>query len=54
MEHTGTSEPLILHFDNRVRVAGEVLEGSVDLNFVLAQEQEIDHVRVKVRGSAQT
>ncbi|KAJ7702410.1 hypothetical protein B0H17DRAFT_1044255 [Mycena rosella] len=40
-----------LHFENRVRVSGEVLQGHVQLNAALALQDGIEHVRVKLRGS---
>ncbi|KAJ6606605.1 hypothetical protein DFH09DRAFT_897028 [Mycena vulgaris] len=43
--------PITLHFQNRVRISGEVLQGHVELNVPLALQDGIEHVRVKLRGS---
>ncbi|KAJ7756803.1 hypothetical protein DFH07DRAFT_885143 [Mycena maculata] len=40
-----------LHFQNRIRIAGEVLQGHIELNVPLALQDGIEHVRVKLRGS---
>lgn len=48
------SDALTLHFPPAVRVAGETLTGSVDLHFARAQEENIQQVRVKLRGSIVT
>jgi hypothetical protein len=53
--HTGSiSEPILLHFQDHVRVAGEVIQGRVDLNVALAQKDGIEHLRIKFRGSIET
>ncbi|KAJ7470385.1 hypothetical protein FB451DRAFT_1253559 [Mycena latifolia] len=44
-------QPITLHFQNRVRISGEVLQGHVELNVPLALQDGIEHVRVKLRGS---
>ncbi|KAJ7185448.1 hypothetical protein C8R46DRAFT_379581 [Mycena filopes] len=46
--------PITLHFQDLVRVAGETIAGSVDLNVALAQENRIEHLRIKFRGSIST
>ncbi|EIN05809.1 hypothetical protein PUNSTDRAFT_74072 [Punctularia strigosozonata HHB-11173 SS5] len=48
------SGPIQLNFPKRTRFAGELLLGSVDINVKEAQQDEIDHVRVRIRGSLQT
>lgn len=48
------SDAFTLHFAPTVRVAGGTLAGSVDLHFALAQEENIQQVRVKLRGSIVT
>jgi hypothetical protein len=45
---------LALYFLDHARVAGEVLHGQVDLDYVKAREQGIRQVRVKLRGSIRT
>ncbi|KAJ7125253.1 hypothetical protein C8R44DRAFT_619278 [Mycena epipterygia] len=47
-------QPITLHFQNVVRVAGETIEGHVDLNVAQAQEDHIEQLRVKLRGSIST
>ncbi|KAJ7125248.1 hypothetical protein C8R44DRAFT_135090 [Mycena epipterygia] len=47
-------QPITLHFQNVVRVAGETIEGHVDLNVTLAQEDRIEQLRIKLRGSIVT
>ncbi|KAJ7125247.1 hypothetical protein C8R44DRAFT_135092 [Mycena epipterygia] len=44
-------QPITLHFQNVARVAGETIEGHVDLNVILAQEDRIEQLRIKLRGS---
>ncbi|KAJ7496742.1 hypothetical protein FB451DRAFT_1074841 [Mycena latifolia] len=51
---SSTPQPITLHFQNIVRVAGETMEGRVDLNVELAQEDHIEQLRVKLRGSITT
>ncbi|KAJ7037959.1 hypothetical protein C8F04DRAFT_1090779 [Mycena alexandri] len=47
-------QPVTLHFQDLVRVAGETIAGSVDLHVALAQENRIEHLRIKFRGSIST
>jgi hypothetical protein len=47
-------QPITLHFQNVVRVAGETIAGSVDLNLGLAQEEHIEELRIKFRGATTT
>jgi uncharacterized surface anchored protein len=47
-------QPITLHFQNAVRVAGETIAGSVDLNLGLAQEEHIEELRIKFRGATAT
>ncbi|KAJ7093139.1 hypothetical protein C8R44DRAFT_815672 [Mycena epipterygia] len=44
-------EAISLHFQNGVRISGELLEGYVELNVPLALQDGIECVRVKLRGS---
>ncbi|KAF7362367.1 Arrestin-N domain-containing protein [Mycena venus] len=48
------AEILTLHFPDVVRVAGEVLQGSVDVNVPMALEDKVENVRIKLRGSIVT
>ncbi|KAJ6588694.1 hypothetical protein B0H19DRAFT_1248312 [Mycena capillaripes] len=54
MASSSAAHPITLHFQNVVRVAGETIVGSVDLNVALAQEHRIEHLRIKLRGSITT
>ncbi|KAJ7287051.1 hypothetical protein C8J57DRAFT_1282667 [Mycena rebaudengoi] len=54
MSTKSTSEPISLHFQDLVRVAGEIIQGRVDLNVALAQMDGIKHLRLKFRGSIHT
>ncbi|KAJ7287061.1 hypothetical protein C8J57DRAFT_1282699 [Mycena rebaudengoi] len=45
-----SNEAISLHFQDLVRVAGEIIQGRVDLNVALAQEDNIEHLRIKLRG----
>ncbi|KAJ6631466.1 hypothetical protein B0H10DRAFT_2207122 [Mycena sp. CBHHK59/15] len=47
-------EAITLHFPEFVRVAGEVLQGHVDLNVALAKEDKIEKLYIKFRGSIVT
>ncbi|KAJ7640789.1 hypothetical protein DFH06DRAFT_1334510 [Mycena polygramma] len=47
-------QAITLNFQNLIRVAGETIAGTVDLNVALAQEHRIEHVRIKLRGSITT
>ncbi|KAJ7496802.1 hypothetical protein FB451DRAFT_1119777 [Mycena latifolia] len=49
-----TDGPVTLHFQNLTRVAGETIHGSVDLNLALAQEDNLEHLRIKLRGTIRT
>ncbi|KAJ7198578.1 hypothetical protein GGX14DRAFT_666107 [Mycena pura] len=46
--------PLALHFQNITRVAGETLQGRVDLNVQLAQEEHLEHLRIQFCGTIHT
>ncbi|KAJ6491707.1 hypothetical protein C8R47DRAFT_1214504 [Mycena vitilis] len=48
------AETFILHFPDIVRVAGEVLQGHVELNVPLAMEDKVEKVSIKLRGSIVT
>jgi hypothetical protein len=48
------AQPITLHFQNIVRIAGESIEGRVDLNVALAQDDHIEHLRIKLRGALTT
>ncbi|KAF7344476.1 Arrestin-N domain-containing protein [Mycena sanguinolenta] len=54
MAATTASQPIILHFQNVLRVAGETITGTVDLNVALAQQERIEEVRIKFRGAITT
>ncbi|KAJ7689771.1 hypothetical protein B0H17DRAFT_1065849 [Mycena rosella] len=54
MASSTTPQPITLKFQNVVRVAGETIEGSVDLNVALAQEDHIQQLRIKFRGAITT
>ncbi|KAJ6590001.1 hypothetical protein DFH09DRAFT_1074485 [Mycena vulgaris] len=54
MASSSTSQPITLHFQNVVRVAGETIEGHVDLNVALAQEDHVEQLRIKLRGAITT
>jgi Fe-S cluster biogenesis protein NfuA len=43
-----------LNFPQTVRVAGETLHGTVDIDVMAAQEDDIEHVKIKFRGAIQT
>ncbi|KAJ7104575.1 hypothetical protein C8R43DRAFT_1047283 [Mycena crocata] len=51
---SSSAEPITLHFQDFVRVAGETLQGRVDLNVALAQEEHIEQLRIKFTGSIST
>ncbi|KAJ7125252.1 hypothetical protein C8R44DRAFT_782710 [Mycena epipterygia] len=51
---TSVPQPITLHFQNVVRVAGETIEGHVDLNVVRAREEHIEQLRVELKGSILT
>ncbi|KAJ7043292.1 hypothetical protein C8F04DRAFT_1074342 [Mycena alexandri] len=44
-------QAISLHFPNRVRVCGELIQGHVELDVPLALKDGIEAVRVKLRGS---
>ncbi|KAF8169017.1 hypothetical protein K438DRAFT_1685204 [Mycena galopus ATCC 62051] len=46
-----TDGPVTLHFHDITRVAGETITGSVDLNVALAQEDNLEHLRIEFKGS---
>lgn len=48
---TSTDGPLTLHFHDMTRVAGEMIQGSVELNLISAQEDNLDRLRIKFRGT---
>ncbi|KAJ7270104.1 hypothetical protein B0H12DRAFT_1009112 [Mycena haematopus] len=48
------AETLTLHFPDVVRVAGETLQGTVDVNIPMAMEDKVENVRIKLRGSIVT
>ncbi|KAJ7503092.1 hypothetical protein B0H11DRAFT_1987778 [Mycena galericulata] len=48
------AESLTLHFSDYVRVAGEMMQGQVDVNVPKALEDKIENVRIKLRGSVVT
>ncbi|KAJ7693238.1 hypothetical protein B0H17DRAFT_1200061 [Mycena rosella] len=48
------AEGLTLHFQDWVHVAGEVLQGHVDVNVATAMQDKVENVRVKLRGSIVT
>ena len=50
----GDDEPISVIFDPHVRVAGEVIQGEVHLNFPLLQKDKVEEVHVKLRGSVNT
>ncbi|KAJ7496759.1 hypothetical protein FB451DRAFT_1208704 [Mycena latifolia] len=52
--YNSSPQPITLHFQDLVRVAGETIEGRVDLDVSLAQEDHIEQLRVKLRGSITT
>ncbi|KAJ6589978.1 hypothetical protein DFH09DRAFT_220110 [Mycena vulgaris] len=49
-----TDGPVTLHFQDITRVAGETIHGRVDLNVALAQEDNLEHLRIKFRGTIHT
>ncbi|KAF7297989.1 Arrestin-N domain-containing protein [Mycena chlorophos] len=50
----GHPDAITLHFPEFVRVAGEVLQGHIDLDLGAAGEDKIDEVHIKLRGSIVT
>ncbi|KAJ7640807.1 hypothetical protein DFH06DRAFT_1000455 [Mycena polygramma] len=49
-----STHAIILNFQNIIRVAGETIAGTVDLNVALAQEHHIEHVQIGLRGLIKT
>ncbi|KAJ7648624.1 hypothetical protein DFH06DRAFT_1423208 [Mycena polygramma] len=47
---SSTDGPITLHFQDITRVAGETIHGRVDLDMALAQEDNLEHLRIKFRG----
>ncbi|KAK7039593.1 arrestin-N domain-containing protein [Favolaschia claudopus] len=54
MDGSNAAEAIVLHFQDVVRVAGETITGSIDLNLRLAQEERIEKLRIKYRGVIST
>ncbi|KAJ7771990.1 hypothetical protein DFH07DRAFT_803338 [Mycena maculata] len=48
------AEALTLHFPDHVRVAGELLQGQVDVNVPMALADKMESVKIKLRGSIVT
>ncbi|KAJ7188808.1 hypothetical protein C8R46DRAFT_1243938 [Mycena filopes] len=46
-----TDGPVTLHFQDFTRVAGETLHGHVELNFALAQADNLEHLRIAFKGT---
>ncbi|KAJ6497529.1 hypothetical protein C8R45DRAFT_983242 [Mycena sanguinolenta] len=46
-----TDGPVTLHFHDITRVAGETITGRVDLNVAQAQVDNLEHLRVKFKGT---
>ncbi|KAF8150449.1 hypothetical protein K438DRAFT_1988410 [Mycena galopus ATCC 62051] len=46
-----TDGPVTLHFHDITRVAGETITGRIDLNVALAQEDNLEHLRIKCKGT---
>ncbi|KAF7344463.1 Arrestin-N domain-containing protein [Mycena sanguinolenta] len=51
---SSSTQPFTLHFQNIVRVAGEVIEGRVDVHVPLMHEDGIEHVRIEMQGVIKT
>ncbi|KAF7344451.1 Arrestin-N domain-containing protein [Mycena sanguinolenta] len=51
---SSSTQPITLHFQDIVRVAGEVIEGRVDVHVPLTREDGIDHVRIDLQGVIKT
>ncbi|KAF8146959.1 hypothetical protein K438DRAFT_1868348 [Mycena galopus ATCC 62051] len=47
-------QPITLHFQNLVRVAGEAIEGRVDLHVPLAHKDGIEQLQIEMRGVIKT
>lgn len=48
------SPAFVLHFPDAVRVAGETIQGRVELNVALAQEEGIESLCINLSGSIVT
>jgi hypothetical protein len=48
------AETFTLHFPDIVRVAGEIVQGHVELNLRKALDEKVENVRIKLRGSIVT
>jgi hypothetical protein len=48
------SPTFVLHFPDAVRVAGETIQGRVELNVALAQDEGIENLHVNLKGSIVT
>ncbi|KAF8132166.1 hypothetical protein K438DRAFT_1998626 [Mycena galopus ATCC 62051] len=51
---SSSTQPIALHFQNLVRVAGETIEGRVDLNERLARKDGIEQLRITMEGVSKT
>ena len=49
-----TNEVIVLALASQLRVAGETIEGEVQLNFAQLQRVPLEEVHVKLRGSVFT
>jgi hypothetical protein len=47
-------QPITLHFQNLVRVAGETIEGCVDLHVPLLRKDGIENLRIEMQGVIKT
>ncbi|KAJ7869223.1 hypothetical protein B0H14DRAFT_3440925 [Mycena olivaceomarginata] len=45
-------QPITLHFQNLIRVAGETIEGCVDLHIPLLRKDGIENLRIEMQGIA--
>ncbi|KAF8186127.1 hypothetical protein K438DRAFT_1973494 [Mycena galopus ATCC 62051] len=48
---SSTDGPVTLHFEDITRIAGETIHGRVELDVSLAQEDNLEHLRIKFRGT---
>ncbi|KAF7344443.1 Arrestin-N domain-containing protein [Mycena sanguinolenta] len=51
---SSSTQPITLHFQDIVRVAGEVIEGRVDVHVPLTRKDGIDRVRIDLQGIMNT
>ncbi|KAJ7188809.1 hypothetical protein C8R46DRAFT_1243942 [Mycena filopes] len=51
---TSSDGPVTLHFQDITRVAGETIQGHVELNVLAAREDNLERVRIKFRGAIHT